>query len=477
MFTTTLAVVALGQLVGTEMKLLRYPAVHGDTVAFVYGGDIWTSSLTGGAARRLTTSQGSEGWPRISPDGKLIAFSGQYDSMIPSVYVMPIEGGAPKRLTFESNSATVTGWTTDGKITYSSNFGSAFVPRLWKVDPSGGMPERTDLAEYANGTYSADGSTIAYNRNNSYGYNWRRYRGGTQGRICFYDFTAKKYWEAPSGREQSYWPMWVGDKVLYLSDKTNGNINIWSFDVKSKSAKQVSQFDDGDIKNPNTDGQTIVFERNGQLSAFDIASGTSKELSIKVPTDDTMGRPRYRRFADAVTNFDLSPSGKRLIVEARGELYSVPAKNGETRNLTETSKFREQSPAWSYDGQSIFYLSDKSGENRIYQEPQMGGEAKALSTPADHIITTFNFSPDGKKITYVTVDSTVYIYDLATNAVEKVYTEASGGISFDWSPDGNWIAYIQTGKNLFSSVYFYNVKDKSVKKVTEGYYSDGPSCI
>ena len=472
MFMTTIAVVAMAQMNASEMKLLRYPAIHGDTIAFVYGGDIWTSGLSGTLARRLTTSPGSESWPRFSPDGKWIAFSGQYDSALPGVYVMPAEGGAPKRLTFEPAPCNVTGWTPDGKVTYVSSYGSAFTARLWKVSPNGGMPESTEIVEYTNGSFSPDGTAMVYNRNNSYAFNWRRYRGGTQGRLSFYDFTTKKYWEAPSGREQNYWPMWVGDKVYYLSDKTDNTINLWVYDIKSKSTKQLTSFADGDIKNPSTDGAKIVFERNGALSCYDIATGQVQDATVKVGSDETMARPRFRRFQDDVTGLDLSPSGKRLVVEARGDIYSVPAKNGETRNLTDSSASREQNPVWSSDGQSIYYLSDKTGENRIYMEPQMGGAAKELQTPKGQVITSFSLSPDSKKVSYVTVDNSLYIFDQASGSTDKVYTEPANNVSFDWAPDSNWIAYNQTQKNLFSAVYIYNVKSKASTKVTEGYYND-----
>lgn len=458
----------------TDMKLLRMPSVQGDTVAFVYGGDIWKAPLKGGLATRLTSSPGSESWPRFSPDGASIAFSGQYDTTAPQVYVMPSEGGQPVRLTFESNPCNVTGWTPDGQVAYASNYGSTFTGRLWLINPKGGMPVRTDLAEFSNGSFSADGKQIAYNRNNSYAFNWRHYRGGTQGRVCFYDFSQQKYWELPSGREQNYWPMWVGDKVYYLSDKTMDCLNLWVYDTKSKSDRQLTKFTDGDIKDPNTDGKHIVFERDGVLTTYDIQTNTVEIPAIQVPSDDLLARTRYRRFGQETGLGDVSPSGKRALIEARGDIYSVPAKNGETRNLSSSSGSREQDPAWSPDGQSVAFMSDKSGEDRIYTMPQMGGAWTEVDTPKDVKIQNFGYFPDGKKMWFTSVDSTLYTFDPATKTALKVYSDTGNGNNFDISADGGWIAYTLVQPNLFSAVYLYNVADKTATKVTEGYYDDGP---
>ncbi|MBS1715499.1 MAG: PD40 domain-containing protein [Armatimonadetes bacterium] len=472
MIATTLAVVTLAQSATTEMKLLRMPAVSGDTVAFVYGGDIWTSDLKGGTARRVTTSPGSESWPRFSPDGKWIAFSGNYDSLVPQVYVVSAEGGEPLRLTYESEPCNVVGWTPDGKVAYASSYGSPFTGRLWLISPNGGMPQRTDLGEFTNGSFSADGKQIAYNRNNSYAFNWRRYRGGTQGKVCFYDFAQRKYWEVPGARENNYWPMWVGDKVFYLSDKTQGNVNLWSYDTKSKSSKQVTDFDDGDMKNASNDGSHIVFERNGTLYSFDVATSAVEPVKVKVATDALLARSRYRKFGDSVDNGSISPSGKRAALVARGEIYSVPAKNGQTRNLTEAGASREEDPDWSPDGQTVAFLSDKTGERRIYTVPQMGGDWTEVATPKDQKIQRFGYFPDGKKFWYTTVDSTLFVYDPATKTSDRVYANPGFGNTFDVSFDGNWIAYSQAQPNLFSAVYLYNVKSKASTKVTEGYYDD-----
>ncbi|MBS1723659.1 MAG: PD40 domain-containing protein [Armatimonadetes bacterium] len=473
MLVTTLAVVAMGQLSGVEMKLLRYPAVHGETLAFVYGGDIWTADLKGGPARRLTSSPGSESWPRFSPDGKWIAFSGQYDSAVPQVYVMPADGGEPVRLTFESKPCNVVGWTPDGKVAYASTYGSAFTGRLWLVSPRGGMPERTDLGEFTNGSFSPDGKQIAYNRNNSYAFNWRRYRGGTQGRVCFYDFTERKYWEAPTGREQNYWPMWFGDTVYYLSDKSDTNVNLYALDTKSKNSRKLTEFNDGDIKNPSGDGGHIVFERNGALSSFDVSTGAVSPISITVGTDALLARTKYRRFGDMVTTGDISPSGKRAVLGARGEIYSVPARSGETRNLTNASKSREKNPSWSPDGQTIAFLSDRTGEYRIYTVPQMGGDTTEVPTPRDIKIAQFGYTPDGKKFWIVAVGQTLYLYDITLKTADKVFSNAGFNMNFDISADGTWVAYTQAQPNLYSALYLYDVKTKTSTKVTEGYYDDG----
>ncbi|MCW5940557.1 MAG: PD40 domain-containing protein [Fimbriimonadaceae bacterium] len=470
MLVSILASVALAT--GAEApKLLRFPDVHGDTIAFVYASDIWTADLNGGFARRLTTHPGSESSPRFSPDGKWIAFTAQYDSGLPQVYVIPAEGGTPKRLTFEPKPFSVTGWTPDGKIVCASSYGSAFTPRLWLVDPNRGMLQRTDLGEFTNGSYSPDGKQIAFNRNNSYAFNWRLYRGGTQGRIAFWDFESKKYWEAPAGREQNYWPMWIGDKVYYLSDKADKNLNLWSYDTGTKRQTQLTQFKDGDIKNPQFDSKTIVFERNGGLFAFDVASGKVNELSPLIRGDLINARPRYRRFGDSVQGFALSPSGKRVVVEARGQLYSVPATQGETRPLA-SSKSRDTSPSWSPDGQTIAFLSDRTGDWAIYTVPQMGGEPKMIKTPASDKIRRFGWFPNSKKIGYTTVDSAVSIVDLESGNIEKVFQNPSGGLSMDFSQDGSWIAYLKTQPNFMEAVYLYNVRDKKHHKVTEGYYGD-----
>jgi len=472
MLLSAIAIAAVAPT-AVEAKLLRFPAVYGDKIAFVYGADIWIADKDHGFARRLTTHPGNEAFPRFSPDGKWIAFTGQYDMPSNQVYVVSVDGGSPTRLTSEGANCNVTGWTPDGKVTYASNAGSPFTAKMWTVSTDGGMPKASPIAEYANGTLSPDGKTVAYNRNNSYNFNWRRYRGGTQGRISFYDLSQNKYWEAPSGRENSYWPMWAGDTVYYVSDKTAGTINLWAYNPASKASRQLTQFTDGDIKNPSTDGRTIVFERDGGLYEYDIAKGATAPLGTMIGSDLLATRSKFRSFAGDIEDFDLSPSGKRVAVVARGEVFSLPASSGETRTLNSATASREKSVAWSADGQTVRFLSDRSGDWKIYSVPQMGGEAKLVPTPAGHKIADFGEVPGGKSLWYTTPGSDLYLFDLASSTSKLVYSNPGSGNAFDISQDGKWVVYSQLQPNLFSAVYLYEVGTGKATKITEGYYDDG----
>lgn len=469
----SLATLTLGQNAGEEIRLLRQPAVFGDTVVFTYAGDLWTSSLNGGIARRLTSHPGNESNARFSPDGKWIAFSATYDGN-PDVYVMPSEGGEPKRLTFEGEPETPIGWTPDGKVAYKTIAGApgAFVPRLRIVGTDAGFPQDTAILEIDQGSFSADGKTLVYNRRPSHQFNWRRYRGGTQGVVSFYNLETNAYSEIPHGRENSWFPMYAGGDVYYVSDKNEGTVNLYKYTVATKRVEQVTRFADADIKWPSTDGKTIVFERDGVVYAFDIASKAITRVQPRVIGDKISMRPQFRRFGTQISNISLSPSGNRVAVEARGELFSVPARAGETRNVSNTSGTRERMPQWSPDGQTIAYLSDAAGEFDIYTMPQMGGESKKL-TNGEHNILEYRWSPDGKMMSFVTVKNEIWTLDPATKKTVKVMTDDfNAPLRYDWAPDGSWIAYIGSTKNLFSAVFLYDVKSGKSTQVTEGYYRD-----
>lgn len=475
MLITSICFAAALQSGGTEIRLARYPSVSGDSVAFVYASDIWLSDRRGGPARRLTSHPGGEGMPKFSPDGKMIAFLGQYDGG-QDVYVMPAEGGAPKRLTHDPNNKILMGWTPDGKVAYSSTAGNLTnrMLRMWLVSPQGGMPEWTPVPEAFNASFSPDGTKMAYNRSGSFNFNWRRYRGGTQGKVSFWDFKTNTYSEVPAGREQNYFPMWVGDSVYFISDKTQQNLNLYRYDVGSKRVEQVTKFNDGDIKWPSTDGKTIVWERNGRIESFDIASKTVTGFTPKVLSDETALRPRYTAVSGYVDSMALSPSGKRFAVTARGEAFSVPARNGETRNLSNTQGARETGIDWSPDGESVAFISDRSGEDRIYIEPQTGGTAEEVKIPAGHSVRSFNFTPKGSYILYEERKYGWYLHNLKTGATESVVPEGVNQARIDVSADEKWIAYTKPGPNLLANVYFYEVATKKTTKAFSGDYDSSP---
>lgn len=457
------------------MRLMRFPDIYGDQVLFTYASDLWVTDRNGGLARRLTSHPGMEQNARFSPDGRWIAFTGSYDGN-PDVYVIPSEGGEPVRLTFESGADVVLCWTPDGRIAYSSMATSpgAFTPQLCLVSPKGGIPERTKLYEVADASFSPDGTKIAFDRNRSHNFNWRRYRGGTQGRVCFYDFHTGAYSEIPSGRENNWQPMWVGGKVYYISDKNLGTRNLYSYDVATKRTQQLTKFSDADIKWPSSDGKTIVFEKNGYLHAYDIASGEVTTINCRVLGDMIAARPQLRRLGEQITNLALSPSGLRLAVEARGEIFSVPQKNGETRNITQSPGSKQYAPRWSPDGTTIAYLSDESGEVQLRSVPQMSNasESKVIATDPSHRLVGFRFSPDGKMISYETIDGSLYVMPSSGGAATKILTAKYQMGNYDWSPDSKWIAYIDTGANLFGAAYLYEVASKKTYKITDGYYRD-----
>ena len=453
---------------------MRTPAIHGDTVVFSYAGDLWvTKTSSGELARRLTSHPGLEIRPKISPDGNWVAFTGQYDG--PSnIYVMPITGGEPKRLTYDAEADNCLGWTPDGKIAYSSVAGN-FINRqlrLWLIDPKGGMPVATKINEVGEVSYFPDGQTMAYTRMTSYAFNWRHYRGGSQGRISIYNFPGNKYSELPSKREQSFFPMVVGRDIYYITDRTTGTLNLHVYNLDAKSDTQLTKYTDADIRYPSTDGKTIIFERDGYLYTFDIASRKIERLSPHIASENLVARPYMRAVGNQITSVSLSPSGARLAVEARGDIYSVPAKTGDTRNITNSPASRERFPQWSPDGKSIAYVSDATGQYEIYTRPQLGGEPTQLTKDSPFSIRGIDYAPDGKTIGISTVSNEFLLLDVATKKLTSIIKSRYGLTDLDYSPDSKWIAYAERGTNEFSALYLYEVATGKKTKVTDGFFSD-----
>ncbi len=475
---------AQGQTI--EPRLLRQPDIHGDTVVFEYAGDLWVSSTAGGSvARRIASNVGARignpatkplAAPHLSPDGKWVAFLGTYDGSV-GIYVVSIDGGEPKRVTYGNGIEQPLGWTPDGRIAYSTSEGVPYLGRQSKlmfVSPKGGVPVDTPVKEIANVSFFAGGDKIAYNRVNSFNFNWRRYRGGTQGRISIYDLKTNKYEELPAKREQSFWPMVVGDSIYYISDRANGTLNLYVNQGGRDS--QLTNFTDADIRWPNTDGENIVYERDGYLYEYNIKGKSDKRLDIKINSDNLAPRPVLKNLAPYMSDFALSPSGVRVAVAARGEVFSVPARTGETRDLTNSSGSREKNVDWSPDGKWISYLSDKSGEWELYVQPTTGGDETKLSDGTVKI-GSYTWSPDGKKIALFGPGTSAYILDVDSKKISVIDDLPNGGGGFSFSGDSKWLAYTKGRGNTFKAVYLYNVATAKKTQVTEGFFDDGDVCF
>ncbi len=453
-------------------RLLRQPAIHGDTVVFVHAGDLWVTSINGGATRRLTSHPGLESRPKISPDGKTVAFTGQYDGNN-DVYVIPITGGEPKRLTYEPQPDITLGWTPDGRVAYASNFGSSSTRtnRLWLISPQGGMPKRTAIDEIGEGSFLND-DTIVYNRFGSSNFNWRRYRGGTQGRISIYDLKTNSYRELAAGREQNYWPMVVGNTVVYASDKKLATLNLYQVDLGTGKETQLTSFNDADVRFPTTDGKRVAFERDGQLYTLDLATKAIAEVKPTIESENLQARPILRRTLPYLSGVALSPTGARVLIEARGDIYTVAAREGDTRNITDSQGPRERYPAWSPDGKTIAYTSEFDTDPVLVVRPAAGGDPVKLPVTLPRNVTGLDWSPDSKTILVTTRAGSVSLVDVATKTIKEVVKPLYSGTSVEFSPDSKWLALSLTRPNQLSALYLYEIASGKLTPITEGYYND-----
>lgn len=457
---------------GSEPHLLRQPAIFGDTIVYVHAGDLWVTTVNGGPARRLTSHPGLESRPHISPDGKWVAFTGMYDGN-QDVYVIPLAGGEPRRLTYEPQPDAVIGWTPDGRIGYASNFGSPSyrTNRLWTVSPKGDLPKPTPIEEITEGSF-LDGDTVIYNRFSMHTANWRHYRGGTQGRVSVYNFKTNAYRELPTNREQNYWPMVAGRTVLYASDKRLDTLNLYQYNLDTNKEVALTQFTDADVRWPSTDGKRVAFERDGQLFVLDLATKAVTPVRPTYAAENLTARPTLRNLNPFITAASVSPSGTRVVVEARGELFSIPTKQGDTRNLTTTSGARERYSVWSPDGKTIAFLREDEDDKRIVLRSSTGADESILTKNLPVGTQSLEWSPDGKYLIVTTRGGGLSIVDVAAKTTKEVQPSGTAGIVYDVSPDGKWIAYTVTLPSFHQSVRLYKVEDGTQTQVTNGYYND-----
>jgi tricorn protease len=459
-----------------ECRLLRQPDIQGDHIVFVYAGDLWTVSRGGGVAERITSSEGQEVFPKFSPDGKTIAFTGEYDGNV-DAYTIPAEGGAPTRLTWHPANDQVAEWYPDGKsILIRSRRASAIqrYDRFFKVPAAGGFEEMLALPTAGYCSFSSDGSQIAFVSPSYDNRTWKRYRGGNAAQIWIYDFkknTSEKItdWEGPNE-----WPMWHERTIYYCSDKGGRQANLWAYDVDKKSSRQVTHFDDYDVKWPSIGSDAIVFEKGGYLWVMDLPGEQAHQIQVLVPDDKPYTRAGYRDVAPYITSMDLSPSAKRAVFEARGELFTVPAEKGDVRALTNTPGARERDPAWSPDGKWIAYLSDQTGEYEIWVIPGDGqGAARQVTKNGNAFRFQLRWSPDSKKLAFSDKAGVLWWCDVASGKLTRADKADHGEIhDYAWAPDSRWLAYSKGDAAGFGLLQLYSLDTGSVTQVSDGMTDD-----
>lgn len=474
-----------------EARLLRFPSIHGNQLVFSYAGDLYTVERTGGLARKLTNSPGYEMFARFSPDGKTIAFTAQYDGNT-EVFAVPSVGGEPRRITYTAtlqrddlsdrmgpNNIVMT-WTPDGKnIIYRSRGHSFndFKGQLFSVPAQGGLSTELPFATGGFCTYSADAGKLAFNRVFREFRTWKYYRGGMADDIWIYDFNTKEIANITSNPAQDIFPMWHGNDIYFLSDRDR-TMNLFVYNGKTKEISKLTDFSDFDIKFPSIGDNAIVFEKGGYIYLFDFNTRSAEKVTILVANEVSSARNSLADAAKSINSVDISPDGERLVIGARGDIFTLPAKEGMTRNLTQSSGAHDRNGVWSPDGKSIAFISDKNGENEIYIQQQDGsGSAVQLTKNSDTYKFRIIWSPDSKKIMWNDKLFRLQYVDIATKEVVVAEQSDLWEITeFNWSPDSKWITYSLPNRESMSKIILYNTISKEKTEITDGWYeSENPS--
>jgi tricorn protease len=470
---------AFAQPSGRETLLLHHPDIHGNNLVFVYGGDLWLADTQGGLARRLTSDRGEELFPKFSPDGKWVAFTGQYSGNR-QVHVIGVEGGAPRQLTFRNDIGNIPprggydnqilDWTPDGKhVLYKSHRvpWSDRIGRPYMVPVAGGLEKPLPLKESASGVLSPDGNRYVFAPVMNEFRGWKRYYGGRASDLWVYnlkDGKAERITEDPGIDNM---PAWVGDTIYFVSNRDR-TANLWAYDTKSRAVRKVTDHRDFEVFWPSADGKRVVYENGGAIHLFDPAAGRSSRLSIRVEGDLPQTLPYFKNVVEDIDDGDISPTGKRAVFAARGDIFTAPAQKGEVRNITNSPGVREMNPTWSPDGRWIAYLSDRSGEYEIYVRPGDGsGEERRVTKDGDTWRLAPQWSPDSKKLAFGDKDQKLHWVDVQSGKVTEVDRDEEGDINdATWSPDSRFLAYTKVGETQLSSIWVYSLEDGKARQLT-----------
>ena len=487
MFFIALIISALNVSSQDETRLMRFPTIYGNKIVFSYAGDLYSVDKAGGIARKLTNHIGYEMFPKFSPDGKYIGFSAQYDGNT-EIYTMPSDGGVPKRLTYTAtlsrddigdrmgpNNITMT-WKDNQTIIYRSRKQTFndFKGQLFAVSTNGGLSEELPLPVGGFCSYSPDKTKLAYNRVCREFRTWKYYKGGMADDVWIFDFTTKKTENITNNVSQDIFPMWSADNIYYLSDRDR-IMNMFCYNIKDKTTRKVTTFTEYDIKFPSIGDNAIVFENGGYIYVFDLKTEKYEKVTIKVVDDQNYARNKMVDASKFITSTSVSPDGKRLAIGARGDIFTVPAKSGITKNLTKSPEAHDRNVEWSPDGKYLAFISDKSGEYEVYiTEANGSGKTTQITKNGDTYKYFVKWSPDSKKLLWGDKMNRLQYVDIDNkNIVTVDQTKYGEFTSFNWSPDSKWITYDKAEADSKSKIYIYNIDTKKSTAATDGWFEVG----
>lgn len=464
--------------------MLRFPAVSKDRIIFAYANDLWTVGRNGGEASPLASPPGAESNPCFSPDGKTIAFVGNYEGRR-DIYTLPVGGGVPYRVTYHPGSMSLAGWTPDGRLLYASNYlsGQRRAARMFTINAQGGEPEALPVPYGDDGAISADGTWLAYTPYNTDNRTWKRYAGGWQSDIWLFNLKDHTSRQATDWAGTDTLPMWHGTKIYFLSDAgPEHRLNIWVYDTKTSNREQITKYADWDVKwpsiGPGDRGQgEIVFQNGATLYLLDLRTNAAREVKVTIPGDRPKLMDQDVDASSFISSWSISPSGKRVAVEARGDVWTLPAKDGSPRDLTRTSGVAEREATWSPDGQWIAYFGDATGEYELYITQSDGrGETKQLTSDNGPFKSGAQWSPDSKHIVFGDKTSTTWLHTIESGETKKIDKDPWGNAgAVSWSHDSRWIAYARSHddpNNGSTAIWVYNVETGETRQLTSGYFAD-----